>query len=119
MGMRGSTRRERELWRRRGMGGMVRGTGEVTESRSHGATERRTAEGWTEGHRMTRGLTEGACILLEMSALPKPLGSDIGYAGLRMTADDYLGLGETQERYELINGVVFMSPSPTPRHSEI
>lgn len=28
-------------------------------------------------------------------------------------------MGETAERYELIDGVVFMSPSPTPPHSEI
>lgn len=43
----------------------------------------------------------------------------MGYNGLRMTADEYLALGETQERYELIDGVVVMSPSPTPPHNEI
>lgn len=43
----------------------------------------------------------------------------MGYNGLRMTADEYLALGETVERYELIDGVVVMSPSPFPEHGEI
>lgn len=50
-----------------------------------------------------------------MSAAPK-FPSDLGYAGLRMTADEFFALGETQDRYELIDGVVVMSPSATPRH---
>jgi Uma2 family endonuclease len=45
--------------------------------------------------------------------------SDFGYAGLTMTADDYLALGETADRYELVHGVVLMSPSPLPIHSRI
>jgi Uma2 family endonuclease len=54
-----------------------------------------------------------------MSVAPR-FPSDIGYAGLRMTADDYLSLGETHERYELIDGVVvMMSPSPSAKHQEL
>ncbi|HVU62582.1 MAG TPA: Uma2 family endonuclease [Phycisphaerales bacterium] len=41
---------------------------------------------------------------------------DAGFAGLLMSAEEYFALGETEERYELVNGVVVMSPSPTPRH---
>ena len=53
-----------------------------------------------------------------MSAAPR-FPSSIGYNGLRMTADEYLAIGETPERYELINGVVFMSPSPSFRHQRV
>ena len=42
--------------------------------------------------------------------------ADLGYAGLLMGAEEFYAIGETAERYELINGVVVMSPSPTPRH---
>ncbi|MCP4248194.1 MAG: Uma2 family endonuclease [bacterium] len=41
------------------------------------------------------------------------------HRGLRMNADEYLSLGETFERYELIDGVVCMSPSPSLRHQRI
>jgi Uma2 family endonuclease len=36
-----------------------------------------------------------------------------------MTAAEYLALGETSERYELIDGVVVMSPSSLPRHGRM
>lgn len=53
-----------------------------------------------------------------MSALPQS-NSDFGLTGLRMTAGDFLCLGETIEHYELVDGVVVMSPSPTPWHQKI
>jgi len=40
-------------------------------------------------------------------------------AGGRMTADDFYAIGETEERYELVDGVVIMTPSPRPVHREI
>lgn len=53
-----------------------------------------------------------------MSAVPRHPG-DSGYVGQRMNADEYLSLGETSERYELIDGVVVMSPSTSDEHSEV
>ncbi|NLG44384.1 MAG: Uma2 family endonuclease [Phycisphaerae bacterium] len=41
------------------------------------------------------------------------------YRGLRMTADEFLALPESKCHYELINGIVTMSPSPSMRHQEI
>jgi Uma2 family endonuclease len=38
------------------------------------------------------------------------------YHGLRMSAAEYLQLEDDGFRYELIDGVVYMSPSPTRRH---
>ena len=42
-----------------------------------------------------------------------------GYAGLRMTAADWFQLDEDGFDYELVNGVVVMSPSPTPKHQHV
>ena len=41
------------------------------------------------------------------------------FSGLRMTADEFFDLPEDGYRYELVHGVVVMSPSPTPRHQAI
>lgn len=41
------------------------------------------------------------------------------YQGLRMTADEYLALEDDGFRYELIDGVVCMSPSPTSLHQVV
>lgn len=48
--------------------------------------------------------------------VPASRREEMGYAGLRMSAFDFLEIGETQARYELVDGVVFISPSPAPRH---
>ncbi|MFQ5490242.1 MAG: Uma2 family endonuclease [Phycisphaerae bacterium] len=41
------------------------------------------------------------------------------YRGLRMTARQYLQLEEDEVRYELVDGVVCMSPSPNCAHQQI
>ncbi len=43
----------------------------------------------------------------------------MGYAGLRMTAEQFVALGETPERLQLIDGVVSVSPSPHPKHQRL
>ena len=53
-----------------------------------------------------------------MSAISR-IPPEIGYHGLRMSAEEYLALGETRERYELIHGTVSMSPSSFPEHGEV
>lgn len=42
--------------------------------------------------------------------------SEPRYAGLRMSADEYLALQPDGCRYELVDGVVIVSPSPLPNH---
>lgn len=42
--------------------------------------------------------------------------SDSRYVGLRMSADEFLLIPDDGMFYELIDGVVVMSPSPTPDH---
>src|SRR5437762_1680428 len=41
------------------------------------------------------------------------------YAGLRMSADEFLALDDDGFRYELVNGVVLMSPPPSFEHQEL
>ena len=41
------------------------------------------------------------------------------YRGLRVSADEYFRLEEDGFRYELVDGVVCMSPSPTPVHQKV
>jgi len=41
------------------------------------------------------------------------------YLGLRMSADAYFALQQDGFDYELVNGVVVMSPSPTPKHQHV
>lgn len=41
------------------------------------------------------------------------------YNGRRMSADQYLSLPETRERYELVDGVIIVSPSATWGHQRI
>ena len=39
--------------------------------------------------------------------------------GVRMSGDAYFELGESEARYELVDGVLLMSPSPTPLHQAV
>jgi Uma2 family endonuclease len=41
------------------------------------------------------------------------------YHGVRMTADEFFDLPDDGYRYELVQGVVVMSPSPKPRHQAV
>lgn len=45
--------------------------------------------------------------------------AEVCYRGLRMTAEEYFRVGETFIRYELIDGVVCTSPSPSPLHQKV
>jgi Uma2 family endonuclease len=55
-----------------------------------------------------------------MSAAPRhPDADELGYFGLRMSAEEFLRLGETRDRYELVHGVVCMSPRPASLHQRL
>lgn len=41
------------------------------------------------------------------------------HAGLRLSAEQFFALPDDGNRYELVDGITFMSPSPTPRHQRI
>lgn len=41
------------------------------------------------------------------------------YAGLRMTADEFLSLADDGFRYEVVDGVVMMTPSPSFEHQDV
>ena len=41
------------------------------------------------------------------------------YDGVRATADEYFALPDDDFRYELIDGVILMSPSPMPLHQRV
>jgi Uma2 family endonuclease len=53
-----------------------------------------------------------------MSSAPR-LPSDLGYLGVRMTAGEFIALGETPQRLELVDGVVCMSPSASLPHQRL
>lgn len=50
---------------------------------------------------------------------PPKHGTEPRYVGLRMTADEYLALEDDGSCYQLINGVVVMSPKPTFEHQDL
>lgn len=54
-----------------------------------------------------------------MSATAPHSSGATSLAGLRLTAEEFFELSDDGNRYELIDGVVLMSPSPTPRHQLI
>ncbi len=41
------------------------------------------------------------------------------FTGLRMRADEFLQIPDESRNYELIDGVVIVTPSPTPRHQHV
>lgn len=55
-----------------------------------------------------------------MAVAPIAEKTDEGtYAGLRVSVDEYLDLPEDGNRYQLINGVILMSPRAVPIHQEV
>ncbi len=52
-----------------------------------------------------------------MAVIPDvEMAADSPYVGLRMSADEFLQIQDDGNFYELIDGVIIMSPSPTPKH---
>ncbi|MBK8269623.1 MAG: Uma2 family endonuclease [Planctomycetes bacterium] len=45
--------------------------------------------------------------------------SEAEYVGARMTVDAFLDIPDGGHFYELVDGVVIMSPSPTPKHQRV
>ena len=45
--------------------------------------------------------------------------AEASYCGLRMDADEFLEIPDDGNFYELIDGVVHVSPSPTPQHQDV
>lgn len=41
------------------------------------------------------------------------------FNGLRMSADEFFALPDDGYKYELLDGVVLMTPAPTPRHQRV
>ncbi len=54
-----------------------------------------------------------------MSTLSPPEPSFGLYHGLRMTADEFMSLPDDGHFYELLEGIVVMSPSPKPIHQQV
>lgn len=50
---------------------------------------------------------------------PEPLHPEPLYIGMRCTADEFLELEDDGSRYQLINGVVIMSPRPSLPHQRL
>ncbi len=55
--------------------------------------------------------------MTESTAIAERTGAR--FRGLRMTADEFLQIPDDGYNYELIDGVVMMSPGPTPQHQRI
>lgn len=54
-----------------------------------------------------------------MAGAVTPRQSGPKYRGLRMNAEQYLALPDDGYRYELIDGVITMSPSPSFKHQDL
>lgn len=48
-----------------------------------------------------------------------PAELEPGFAGVRMSADEFLRISDDGTNYELVDGVVVMSPNPKPWHQRI